>query len=114
MGLFRRKREGEDGRDERPPPPAQGPEPDEPQLRGSRESAGWESEQIEDSFAGAITATALGEIVSGLVEVRVLPAAPVPEPVVLRLEWARDEVNWKSADPGGADDQRRLGAAPRS
>ena len=130
MSLFRRKREGEDGRDERPPPPsAQKSEPNEPEPdaqplpRGPWKPAGWKPEQIEsgedwreieESFAGAINAPAPGEIVSGLVEVRVLPAAPVPGPVALRLEWSRDEVNWQSVDPGGADDQSLPGTAPRS
>lgn len=129
MSLFRRKREGEDGRDERPsPPPAQESTPNEaqrgaePLLGGPWKPAGWKPEpiettedwrEIEDSFAGAITAPAPGEIVSGLIEVRVL-AAPAPEPVVLRLEWSRDEVNWQSVNPGRADDQSRLGTAPGS
>ena len=116
MSLFRRKPEGEDGRDERPPPPpAQDSERNEPQSEQRVESGGYRYES-EDRFAGAITAPASGEIVSGLVEVRVRPASPVPAPVVLWLEWSRDDalrdgVSWQKADSGALDDQGGPGAA---
>ena len=89
MSLFRRKHEQEDARDERPPELEQTAAQSEPELENARPD--------EERSPGAIVAPVAGEIVSGLVEVKIVPGEFVAEPAL--LEWKpADGMSWHGAD----------------
>ena len=89
MSLFRRKHEREDARDERPPEPEQTAAQSEPELENARPD--------EERSPGAIVAPVAGEIVSGLVEVKIVPGESATGPAL--LEWKPvDGMSWHGAD----------------
>ena len=95
MSLFRRKRRGEDARDERPSArlkraaearelePAPKPEPE-------RENVHLDE---EERSPGAIVTPVAGEIVAGLTEIRIIPGDAVSGPVL--LEWSSEGASWQ-------------------
>jgi hypothetical protein len=89
MSLFRRKQDDGDGRDERPPErPERAPDRREPELGQSR----------EEPSPGVIADPVAGEIVSGLVEVRIVRGEDASEPAL--LEWrAAEESSWQRTGP---------------
>jgi len=88
MSLFRRKQERKDEREERPSAQsdrdaeARGPEPDDAPVD-------------EERSPGVIAAPVAGEIVSGSVEVQIVPNRAVAEPPL--LEWSVDGTCWQRA-----------------
>jgi len=89
MSLFRRKHEQEDARDERPPELEQTAAQSEPELENARPD--------EERSPGAIVAPVAGEIVSGLVEVKIVPGESATGPAL--LEWKPvDGMSWHGAD----------------
>jgi hypothetical protein len=85
MSLFHRKHDDGDGRDERPPErPERAPDRREPELGQSR----------EEPSPGVIADPVAGEIVSGLVEVRIVRGEDASAPAL--LEWrVAEESSWQ-------------------
>src|ERR1035437_2117867 len=90
MSLFHRKHDDGDGRDERPPErPERAPDRREPELGQSR----------EEPSPGVIADPVAGEIVSGLVEVRIVRGEDASAPAL--LEWrVAEESSWQRTGQG--------------
>jgi hypothetical protein len=88
MSLFRRKQERKDARDERlSAQPDQAAEERKPEPESARPD--------EERSPGAIVAPVAGEIVSGSVEVQIVPSESATGPAL--LEWSADGMSWQRA-----------------
>jgi hypothetical protein len=107
MSLFRRKRGGEDVRDERPPArldraaDAREPEP-APKPEPERENVHLDE---EERSPGAIVTPVAGEIVAGLTEIGIIPGDAVSGPIL--LEWSSEGTSWQRV--GGEERAEEVG-----